>query len=92
MARLTISKQLGMFSYTGLTSTQVIRLRQKYHIYLLSSGRASISGCEFHCPLTFRSLITLYMSCRQHDRREKRDTKPRPAEHDQAKLISDFHQ
>lgn len=84
--RLTTSKQLGMFSYTGLTSTQVIRLRQKYHIYLLSSGRASISGCEFYYLLTFESLIT------PSHHLENRDMKPHVAEDDQAKLIFDLQQ
>lgn len=36
-------EQNGMFSYTGLTEKQVLALR-KEHIYLLTSGRASISG------------------------------------------------
>lgn len=33
-----------MFSYTGLSPKQVYALKDKYHIYLLKSGRASISG------------------------------------------------
>ena len=37
-----------MFSYTGLTPKQVEALKQKYHVYLLKSGRASISGCKYH--------------------------------------------
>ncbi|KAL2830241.1 pyridoxal phosphate-dependent transferase [Aspergillus cavernicola] len=39
-----IVEQNGMFSYTGLTPSQVYALKDKYHIYLLKSGRASISG------------------------------------------------
>ncbi|EEH19400.2 hypothetical protein PABG_01719 [Paracoccidioides brasiliensis Pb03] len=39
-----IIAQIGMFSYTGLTKEQVRALREDYHIYLLDSGRASISG------------------------------------------------
>lgn len=35
-----------MFSYTGLTPTQVQALKEKYHVYLIKSGRASISGCK----------------------------------------------
>lgn len=38
-----IVDQNGMFSYTGLEEKQVLALR-KEHIYLLTSGRASISG------------------------------------------------
>jgi aspartate aminotransferase len=40
-----------MFSYTGLTPKQVYALKDKYHVYLLKSGRASISGCKF-CHLS----------------------------------------
>lgn len=39
-----IVQQTGMFSYTGLTKDQVLRLRTQYHIYMLDSGRASICG------------------------------------------------
>ncbi|KAJ5110143.1 Aspartate aminotransferase cytoplasmic [Penicillium argentinense] len=39
-----IVEQNGMFSYTGLTPKQVYALKDKYHVYLLKSGRASISG------------------------------------------------
>jgi len=39
-----ITSQIGMFSYTGLSATQVKMLKDKYHIYLLSSGRVNICG------------------------------------------------
>lgn len=39
-----IGKQIGMFSYTGLTEVQVSRLRDEYHVYLLPSGRMSVCG------------------------------------------------
>ncbi|RDW67584.1 hypothetical protein BP6252_08980 [Coleophoma cylindrospora] len=39
-----IVNQIGMFSYTGLTVPQIKYLREKYHIYMLVSGRISISG------------------------------------------------
>jgi aspartate/tyrosine/aromatic aminotransferase len=39
-----IENQIGMFSYTGLDSAMVTRLRTEFHIYLLPSGRASICG------------------------------------------------
>lgn len=38
-----VTDQIGMFSYTGLTKEQVLKLREK-HIYMADSGRASISG------------------------------------------------
>jgi len=38
-----IIDQTGMFSYTGLTAEQVGKLKEN-HVYMLTSGRASISG------------------------------------------------
>ncbi|KAL7647720.1 UNVERIFIED_CONTAM: hypothetical protein RMT77_001329 [Armadillidium vulgare] len=39
-----ITKQIGMFSYTGLSAAQAKYLAEKYHIYLLSSGRINMCG------------------------------------------------
>nr|CAD7423740.1 unnamed protein product [Timema monikensis] len=39
-----ITQQIGMFSYTGLTSKQVEHMVKKYHIYMLESGRINMSG------------------------------------------------
>jgi aromatic-amino-acid transaminase len=37
-------RQRGMFSYTGLSSAQVDRLRQEHGVYLVGSGRLCVSG------------------------------------------------
>jgi len=39
-----ICKQIGMFSYLGLTAAQVSLMREKYHVYMTSSARISIAG------------------------------------------------
>jgi aspartate/tyrosine/aromatic aminotransferase len=39
-----LESQIGMFSFTGLTEKEVLRLREKHHIYLMKNGRASLSG------------------------------------------------
>jgi len=39
-----IVQQFGMFAYTGLTETQVKRLKNEFAIYLINTGRASITG------------------------------------------------
>lgn len=39
-----VEKQIGMFSYTGLTEEQVSRLQKEFHVYLLPSGRMSVCG------------------------------------------------
>ncbi|CAH0600209.1 unnamed protein product [Chrysodeixis includens] len=39
-----IVKQIGLFSYTGLTQRQSEHLVQEYHIYLLKSGRINMCG------------------------------------------------
>jgi aromatic-amino-acid transaminase len=36
--------QRGMFSYTGLTSAQVDRLRAEFGVYLIRSGRLCVAG------------------------------------------------
>ena len=37
-------KQRGMFSYTGLSSAQVDRLREEFGVYLIASGRMCVAG------------------------------------------------
>jgi len=39
-----IKKQIGMFTYTGLTSEQVEQMIEHYHVFLLKSGRISLAG------------------------------------------------
>ncbi|KAH7353692.1 aspartate aminotransferase [Plectosphaerella cucumerina] len=39
-----IVEQVGMFSYTGLSLTQVHRLREEFSVYMMPSGRASMCG------------------------------------------------
>jgi aspartate aminotransferase len=39
-----ITRQIGMFSFTGLTEAQVMYLREKYHIYFLKNGRINMCG------------------------------------------------
>lgn len=39
-----ITKQIGMFAYSGLTKDQVLLLRDKHHIYCTLDGRISMAG------------------------------------------------
>ena len=39
-----ITRQRGMFSYTGLTKGQVEKLRERYGIYIVDSGRINVAG------------------------------------------------
>ncbi len=39
-----ISRQYGMFSFTGLNKEQVKRLREEYSIYIVDSGRINVAG------------------------------------------------
>ncbi|MDR0807483.1 MAG: aspartate/tyrosine/aromatic aminotransferase [Enterobacteriaceae bacterium] len=39
-----IIKQNGMFSFSGLTQEQVLRLRSEYAIYAVNSGRINVAG------------------------------------------------
>lgn len=37
-------QQQGMFSYTGLSLAQILRLREEFGVYMLDSGRISVPG------------------------------------------------
>jgi aspartate aminotransferase len=39
-----IVRQIGMFSFTGLTKPQVTVMREEYHIYMTDNGRISVAG------------------------------------------------
>lgn len=39
-----ITKQIGMFAYSGLTKSEVEALRDKHHIYCTLDGRISMAG------------------------------------------------
>ncbi|KAL7273586.1 Aspartate aminotransferase, cytoplasmic, partial [Rhizina undulata] len=43
-----ITKQIGMFSFTGLTEKQVLKLREEAHVYLTKNGRISMAGLNTH--------------------------------------------
>ena len=38
-----ITKQIGMFAYSGLTKDQVMQMREKHHIYCTLDGRISMA-------------------------------------------------
>ncbi|KXH26744.1 aminotransferase class I and II, partial [Colletotrichum nymphaeae SA-01] len=39
-----ITDQIGMFSFTGLSETQVLKLREDAHVYMTKNGRISMAG------------------------------------------------
>jgi aromatic-amino-acid transaminase len=39
-----IERQRGMFSYSGLTRDQVVRLREEHAVYLIESGRICVAA------------------------------------------------
>ena len=39
-----ITKQIGMFAYSGMSKDEVIELREKHHIYCTLDGRISMAG------------------------------------------------
>ncbi len=39
-----IEEQKGMFSFSGLTKEQVLRLREEFSIYIVNSGRINVAG------------------------------------------------
>lgn len=43
-----VTSQIGMFAYTGLSTEQVDKLKNDYHIYMTADGRISIAGLNTH--------------------------------------------
>ena len=43
-----ITKQIGMFAYSGLTKDQVVEMRDKHHVYCTLDGRISMAGVTTH--------------------------------------------
>ena len=39
-----ITRQIGMFSYTGMTKEQVEHMWEKWHVYCTKDGRLSLAG------------------------------------------------
>ncbi|KAI2640855.1 pyridoxal phosphate-dependent transferase [Hypomontagnella submonticulosa] len=39
-----ITDQIGMFSFTGLSEQQVLKIRSDFHIYMTKNGRISMAG------------------------------------------------
>ena len=39
-----ITKQIGMFAYSGLSSDQVMKMREIHHVYCTNDGRISMAG------------------------------------------------
>ena len=39
-----IERQRGMFSYSGLSREQVVRLREEFAVYLIESGRVCVAA------------------------------------------------
>lgn len=39
-----ITRQIGMFAYSGLSKDQVMQMRENHHIYCTADGRISMAG------------------------------------------------
>eukprot|EP01091_Cochliopodium_minus_P007591 TRINITY_DN1747_c0_g1_i2.p1 TRINITY_DN1747_c0_g1~~TRINITY_DN1747_c0_g1_i2.p1 ORF type:complete len:244 (-),score=64.98 TRINITY_DN1747_c0_g1_i2:92-823(-) len=61
-----ILKQIGMFTYTGLTPPQVKELNEKYHIYMLSSGRISMAGLNTGNIESFAKAVHQVVTCKSN--------------------------
>ena len=42
-----ITEQIGMFSFTGLSEKQVLKLREESHVYMTKNGRVSMAGLNW---------------------------------------------
>lgn len=39
-----VTKQIGMFTFTGLTPAQSDKMVKKHHVYMTKNGRISVAG------------------------------------------------
>jgi aspartate aminotransferase len=39
-----VTKQIGMFAYSGMSKEEVVALKEKHHIYCTADGRISMAG------------------------------------------------
>jgi aspartate/tyrosine/aromatic aminotransferase len=39
-----MTSQIGMFSFSGLTPKQAVRLREEFGVYIVESGRINVAG------------------------------------------------
>lgn len=59
-----ILKQIGMFSFTGLTKEQVTNMTNKWHIYMTFDGRISMAGLSANrCGYLAEAMIDSYKNC-----------------------------
>jgi aspartate/tyrosine/aromatic aminotransferase len=56
-----VISQRGMFSYTGIPSTAVTRLKSEFHIYLLDNGRISLAGLNLSNIQYFAASLAVVM-------------------------------
>jgi aspartate/tyrosine/aromatic aminotransferase len=55
-----ITRQKGMFSFSGLNKDQVQQLRDKYAIYMVSSGRMNVAGmCEANMDRLCEAVVSV---------------------------------
>jgi aspartate/tyrosine/aromatic aminotransferase len=52
-----ITKQIGMFSFTGLSKAQCTAMTENHHIYLLDNGRISVAGLNAEGCIYFAKAV-----------------------------------
>ncbi|AZG73324.1 amino acid aminotransferase [Shewanella livingstonensis] len=58
-----ISRQNGMFSFSGLTKSQVARLKDEFAIYIVGSGRISVAGLtKNNMPAVCKAIAQVILS------------------------------
>jgi aspartate aminotransferase, mitochondrial len=49
-----ITRQIGMFAYSGLNKEQVLKMREKHHVYCTADGRISMAVSNISTNQSFR--------------------------------------
>lgn len=62
-----ITRQIGMFAYSGLNKEQVMKMRETHHVYCTADGRISMAvSCYGHLCLQWKSSLFSTDSVRLH--------------------------
>jgi aspartate aminotransferase len=55
-----VTRQIGMFSYTGLSPAQCERMVEELHVYMLNTGRINVAGLnEASVPILADAIHTV---------------------------------
>jgi len=59
-----VTRQIGMFSFTGLNPAQVENMTNKWHVYMTKDGRISLAGLNLaKCKYLAQGMVDSFKNC-----------------------------